>query len=230
MQDLFQDLCIRISAGPFVKDSLPDYTFKRNFTCIPRSGRAPSRRGLHLEIRNRNFTCIPCDGHTRSPQKVALSKSENPTLPFRAMDTHDLRRRLHLSEIATLPACRAMDTHDLRRGLHFEIRNRNFTCIPCDRHARSPQRAALRNQKTQLYLHVARWTPMISAEGCTSKSEIATSPAFRAIDTHDLRKGLRFEIGKRNFICIPRARHARSLQKVHISKTCFRSTVPATKS
>ena len=123
-----------------------------------------------------------------------------------------------------------MDTHDLRRRLHFEIRNRNFTCLPCTRHARSPQRVALRNPKSQFHLHSAHSTRTISAEGCTSKSKNTISPAFRALDTHDLRKGLHFEIQKRNFTCIPRTRHARSPQRVHISKTCFRSTAPATKS
>ena len=57
-----------------------------------------------------------------------------------------------------------MDTRDLRRGLHFEIKNRNFTCIPCHRRVRSPQGVALRNRKTQLYLHSAHSTRTISAE------------------------------------------------------------------
>ena len=134
------------------------------------------------------------------------------------------------SEIATSPAFRALDAHDLRRGLHFAIRNRNFTCIPRTRHARSPQKVALRNPKSQFHLHSAHSTRTISAEGSTSNSENAISPAFRALDTHDLRRGLHFEIQKRNFTCIPRTRHARSPQRVHISKPCFRSTVPATKS
>ena len=125
---------------------------------------------------------------------------------------------------------RATDTHDLRRRLHFEIRNRNFTCIPRTRHARSPQKVALRNPKSQFHLHSAHSTRTISAEGCTSKSKNAISPAFRALDTHDLRRGLHFEIQKRNFTCISRTRHARSPQRVHISKPCFRSTAPATKS
>ena len=107
-----------------------------------------------------------------------------------------------------------MDTHHLRRGSHLEIRNRNFTSISSDGHAGSPQRVALRNQKSQLYQHFARWTRTISAEGHTWKSEIATLPAFRAMDTHDLRRRLHFETKKRNFTCIPRTRHARSPQKV----------------
>ena len=102
------------------------------------------------------------------------------------------------SEVATLPAFRAMDTHDLRRGLHFEIRNRNFTCIPRTWHARSPQRVAIRNrnftciprtwharspqkvalwnQKTQFHLHSAHSTRTISAEG----SHLISKPCFRS--------------------------------------------------
>ena len=96
------------------------------------------------------------------------------------------------SEIAILPAFRVMDTHDLRRGLHFEIRNRNFTCIPRTRRPRSPQRVALRNPKSQFHLHSAHSTPTISADGCTSKSKKTISPAFRALDMHDLRRGFTF--------------------------------------
>ena len=69
----------------------------------------------------------------------------------------------------------------------------------------------------------------ISAEGCVWKSEHATLPAFRAMDTRALLRGLHLEIRKRNFTSIPRDGHARSPQRVHISETCFRSTAPATK-
>ena len=96
----------------------------------------------------------------------------------------------------------------------YEIRNRNFTSISRDGHARSPQRVALRNPKSQFHPHSAHLTRTISAEGCTSKSETAISPAFRALDTHDLRRGLHFEIKKCNFTCIPSTRHARSPQRV----------------
>ena len=60
---------------------------------------------------------------------------------------------------------RAMDMHDLRRRLYLEISKHNF--ILRDGHARSPQRIALGNQKTQLYQH----------------------SAFRALGMHDLRRG-----------------------------------------
>ena len=44
--------------------------------------------------------------------------------------------------------------------------------------------------------------------------QIALSPAFRALDTHDLRRGLRAHGTNRTLACISRARHARSPQRV----------------
>ena len=55
--------------------------------------------------------------------------------------------------------------YDVRRGLHFETKKSNFTCIRRTRHARSPQRVALRNQKTQFHLYSTHSTRTISAEG-----------------------------------------------------------------
>ena len=119
------------------------------------------------------------------------------------------------SEIAISPAFRALDTHDLRRGLHFEIQNRNFTCIPRTRHARSPQRVALRNPKTQFHLHSTHSTRTISAEGCTSKSKNAISPAFRALDTHDLRRGFTFRNRASEVLRLPRNHEPRSYEMLH---------------
>ena len=44
--------------------------------------------------------------------------------------------------------------------------------------------------------------------------QIALSPALRALDTHDLRRGLRAHGTNRTLACISRARHARSPQRV----------------
>ena len=43
---------------------------------------------------------------------------------------------------------------------------------------------------------------------------MALSPAFRALDTHDLRRGLRADRTNRTLACISRTRHARSPQRV----------------
>ena len=81
------------------------------------------------------------------------------------------------------------------------------------RHARSPQRVAPDKTKSHSRLHFAHPTRTISAEGC-SGPEIALSPAFRALDTHDLRRGLRRTKSNRSLACISRPRHARSPQRV----------------
>ena len=63
-------------------------------------------------------------------------------------------------------------------------------------------------------LHFARSTRAISAEGCAGTGQIALSPAFRAIDTHDLRRGWCGHRTNRTLACISRTRHARSPQRV----------------
>ena len=52
---------------------------------------------------------------------------------------------------------------------------------------------------THSRLHFAHSTRTISAEGCARMGQIALSPAFRALDTHDLRRGLRVKSPKRAF-------------------------------
>ena len=63
-------------------------------------------------------------------------------------------------------------------------------------------------------LHFARSTRTISTEGCAGTGQIALSPAFRVLDTHDLRRGLRAHGTNRTLACISRTRHARSPQRV----------------
>ena len=66
---------------------------------------------------------------------------------------------------------------------------------------------------------------MISAEGCTSKSEIATLPAFRAMDTRDLREGC---ASKSEIATLPafRAMDTRDLREGCASKSEI-ATLPA---
>ena len=113
-----------------------------------------------------------------------------------------------------MPAFRALDTHDLCRGLRAHRTNRTLTCISRTRHARSPQRVARAPGESHSRLHFAHSTRTISAEGCAGTRQIALSPAFRALDTHDLRRGLRGHPANRTLACISRTRHARSPQRV----------------
>ena len=121
--------------------------------------------------------------------------------------------------IALSPAFRALDTHDLRRGLRAHRPNRTLACISRTRRARSPQRVARGLNKSHSRLHFAHSTRAISAEGCAGTGPIALSPAFRALDTHDLRRGLRAHKPNRTLACISRTRHARSPQRVARAQT-----------
>ena len=136
----------------------------------------------------------------------------------------DLRSRISAEPLGeTPPDCAKRKFTSILR-----IKDRNFSCNSRSGHTRSPQGVALRNPKSQLYQHSMRWTHTISAEGCVWKSEIATLPAIRAMDTHDPRSGLHFEIKNRNFtdqytqfpqrivFRNQKTRHARSPQKVYI--------------
>ena len=88
--------------------------------------------------------------------------------------------RLHFSHSTEgLPPCRT---------------NRALACISRTRHARSPQRVARVQDKSRSRLHFAHSTRAISAEGCPLPGQIALSPAFRALDTHDRRRGLHFRL------------------------------------
>ena len=82
------------------------------------------------------------------------------------------------------------------------------------RHSRSPQRVAPDRDKSHSRLHFAHSTRTISAEGCAGQRQIALSPAFCALDTHDLRRGLRGTETNRTLACILRTGHARSPQRV----------------
>ena len=182
---------------------------------------APSTRTISAEGcagQNKNASHLHFAPSTRTISAEGCRTEQKRISPaFRAFDTHGLRRGLRATgHNAISPAVRAFDTHDLRRGLHTTGQKRNLTCIWRLRHARSPQRVArdriitqshlhfapsartisaegcARPDKTQSHLHFAPSTCTISAEGCAGPNKNAISPAFRAFDTHDLRRGLTF--------------------------------------
>ena len=162
-------------------------------------------------------SAAPSLHNERSPQRAAsCAKSKTRShLHFvpstRAISAEDCAGQI---KNAISPALRAFDAHDLRRGLRRTRQKRNLTCISRPRHTRSPQRVAPDRARTQSHLHFAPSTRTISAEGCAGHGRNAISPAFRALDTRDLRKGLRRTEPERNLTCISRPRHARSPQRV----------------
>ena len=97
----------------------------------------------------------------------------------------------------------------------FDASNGNIQCKPMRLiYLRVPRALKLYYKVASARLHFARSTRTISAEGCAGTGQIALSPAFRALDTHDLRRGLRAHGTNRTLACISRTRHARSPQRV----------------
>ena len=186
------------------------------------------RRGLRAQPANRTLAGISRTRHARSPQRVARTAGKSHSRLHFAHSTRMISAEgcARSRQIALSPAFRALDTHDLRRGLRAQPANdlrrgsraqpanRTLACISRTRHARSPQRVARTAGKSHSRLHFAHSTRMISAEGCAHSRRIALSPAFRTLDTHDLRRGLRGHPAHRTLACISRTRHARSPQRV----------------
>ena len=185
------------------------------------------RRGSRGHFTLRALACISRTRHARSPQRVARSFHTSRSRLHFGHSTHTISAEgcAVISQIALSPAFRALDTHDLRRGLRGQPVNRTLACISRTRHARSPQRAARAAGKSHSRLHFAHSTRTISAEGCARSRQIALSPAFRALDTRDLRRGLRAQPANRTLACISRTRHARSPQRVALSVDAVRPTL-----
>ena len=160
--------------------------------------------------------CSSRTRHARSPQRVARAQTQSHSLLRFARSTRTISAegRARTDSIALSPAFRALDAHNLRRGLRADRTNRTLACISRPRRARSPQRVARAAGKSHSRLHFAHSTRTISAKGCARTGQIAPSPAFRALDTHDLRRGLRGQPANRTLACISRTRHARSPQRV----------------
>ena len=166
------------------------------------------RRGSRADRTNRALACLSRTRHARSPQRVARAPGTSHSRMHFAHSTRTISAEgcARSRQIAP-PAFRALDTHDLRRGLRGQPPNRTLACISRTRHARSPQRVARAAAKSHSCMHFAHSTHTISAEGCARTGQIALSPAFRALDTHDLRRGLHFRLT----LFVPRSAFKREL-------------------
>ena len=182
------------------------------------------RRGLSRTGSNRTLACISRTRHARSPQRVVPDQvKSHPRLHF-AHSTRMISADCCAgqTQIALSPAFCALNTHDLRRELRRTNPNRSLTCISRTRHARSPQRVARDRDKSHSRLHFAHSTRTISAEGCDGQRQIALSPAFRALDTHDLRRGLSRTGTNRTLACISRHDLRRGSRFVAVRRHCPR--------
>ena len=93
-------------------------------------------------------------------------------------------------EIAILLQFRAINTHDLTKGFIGQVRNRNFTTVSGDQHARSYERVHRAGKKSQFYYSFGRSTRTILRKGSSGTRKIAILLQFPPMDTHDLTRGL----------------------------------------
>ena len=135
-----------------------------------------------------------------APQIAPRTNVVLPSHQFSSSSSPDTpRTKVVLQSHQCSPAFRALDARDLRRGLRGHRTSRTLACISRTRHAGSPQRVVRAWDKSHSRLHFAHSTRTISAEGCARVGQIALSPAFRTLDTRDLRRGLRVKSPKRAF-------------------------------
>ena len=170
---LLRDTLLRHSSGTLLRDTL-----------VGLSSSSPDTPRTKVVLQGRQFS--------------ASSSPDTPRTTV-VLQGRQFSASSSTGQIALSPAFRALNTHDLRRGLRAHGTNRTLACISRTRHARSPQRVARAWDKSHSRLHLAHSTRTISAEGCARMGQIALSPAFGALDTHDLRRGLRVKSPKRAF-------------------------------
>ena len=101
-------------------------------------------KGSHSAPQDRNFTTVSDARHARSYERVALSTARSQFYYSFGRSTRTILRkgRTQHRKIAILLQFRAIDTHDLTKGFIGQVRNRNFTTVSGDRHARSYERVA----------------------------------------------------------------------------------------
>ena len=136
-------------------------------------------KGLHSAPQNRNFTTVSCDRHARSHERVHPAQTKSQFYYSFVRSTRSILRKgcTQHRKIAVLLQFRAIDTHDLTKGFIQHKRNRNFTTVSGDRHARSYERVHRAQTKSQFYYSFGRSTRTILREGCKSASIFRTMAA-----------------------------------------------------
>ena len=138
------------------------------------------------------LTTVSGARHARSYERVHPAPAESQFYHSFGRSTRTILRkgRTQQGKIAILLQFRAINTHDLTKGFIGQVRNRNFTTVSGDRHARSYERGHRAGKKSQFYYSFGRSTRTILRKGLSGTRKIAILLQFRAIDTHDLTRGL----------------------------------------
>ena len=119
-------------------------------------------KGFIGHPQDRNFTTVSGDQHARSYERVHRADKYERVHPAPAesqfyhsfgRSTRTILRkgRTQHGKIAILLQFRVINTHDLTKGFIGQVRNRNFTTVSGDQHARSYERVHRAGKKSQFY-------------------------------------------------------------------------------
>ena len=149
-------------------------------------------KGFIEQPQDRNFTTVSGDQHARSYETVYRAPARSQFYYSFGRSTRTILRKGSSSsrKIAILLQFRVINTHDLTKGFIEQPQDRNFTTVSGDRHARSYERVHRAAARSQFYYSFGRSTRTILRKGSSGSRKIAILLQFRAIDTHDLTRGL----------------------------------------
>ena len=129
-----------------------------------------------------------------APQIAPRTKVVLPSHQFSSSSSPDTpRTKVVLQSRQCSPAFRALDTISAEGCAG----SRQIALSPHFAHSTRTISAEGGTDESHSRPHFARSTRTISTKGCACMGQIALSPAFRTLDTHDLRRGLRVKSPKR---------------------------------
>ena len=222
----------------------------RALACLSRAQHTRSPQRVARVLRDTSHSRLHFAHSTRTISAEGCPRAEPIALSpaFRALDARDPRQRVARAcdksnsglHFAHLTRTISAEDRTNRDHLHFAYSTCAISAEGCARtapialsrlhfahstRAISAEGCARTAPIALSRLHFAHSTRAISAEGCAGTGQMALSPAFRALDTHDLRRGLRGNGSNRTLACISRTRHARSPQRVAFSVDAVRPTL-----
>ena len=160
------------------------YSFGRSTRTILRKGSSGTRKIailLQFRVINTHDLTKGFIGHPQDRNFTTVSGATRTILRKGSSGTR---------KIAILLQFRAINTHDLTKGFIGHPQDRNFTTVSGDQHARSYERVHRAPARSQFYYSFGRSTRTILRKGSSGTRKIAILLQFRAIDTHDLMRGL----------------------------------------
>ena len=128
-------------------------------------------KGSHSAWQDRNFTTVSGDQHARSYERVHRAGKKSQFYYSFGWSTRTILRKgsSGTRKIAILLQFRVINTLDLTKGFIGQVRNRNFTTVSGDQHARSYERVHRAPARSQFYYSFGRSTRTILRKGSSGR-------------------------------------------------------------